>query len=420
MQSVASRLDNWLARLEKCSPEEINLGLERVELVLRRLNLELPDTVFHVAGTNGKGSSVAMLESLLLQTGVCVGAYTSPHLLRYNERIRINGCDVTDETIVAAFERIETVRDDVQLTYFEFGTLAALVVFADADVDTAVLEVGLGGRLDAVNAVEPTAGLITNVALDHCEWLGDDIETIAREKAGIMRANKPVVFASLQRPAAIDKRAQVCGARLIAAGRDFDWSLEDGQWSWQGVQRSLEHLRRPSLPGNIQVENAAGVLALVEAAGLKDLLRADVVNAAFAGLHLRGRMQSIVADGNWLLDVAHNPAAAKVLCSTLRDLKIAGKTIAVFGMLDDKDVTGVLAELGSEVDHWIAMTATSPRAIVATELARRVANATNRGCLAAQSLQQALDHARALAGPEDRILVTGSFYVVGPVLEQLL
>ncbi|MDH3533606.1 MAG: bifunctional tetrahydrofolate synthase/dihydrofolate synthase [Gammaproteobacteria bacterium] len=419
MQRVASPLNDWLARLETFSPEEIVLGLERVELVLGRLDLDLPGTVFHIAGTNGKGSSAAMLESLLRATGSRVGTYTSPHIRRYNERIRVDAREATDAQIIAAFAAIEAVRDDVPLTYFEFGTLAALVVFADANVDMAILEVGMGGRLDAVNAVTPTAGLITNIALDHCAWLGTDVEAIALEKAGIMRADTPVVFASRQRPTGIDAQAQAVGARLIAAGRDYDWSLQRRNWSWRGMAHRLARLDRPSLPGDVQIENAAGVLALLEAAGLDRLLRESIVNAALGMLRLNGRMQSVPGDRNWLLDVAHNPAAAAVLGDTLRAMPVSGRTIAIIGMLDDKDVEGVLAGFGDTVDYWIATTADSPRAIVASELARRAANAMNKACLVADSLQQALRHARSLAGPEDRILVTGSFYVVAPVLEMI-
>ena len=412
-------MDNWLARLETFSPDEIDLGLERVLILLERLHLELPATVFHIAGTNGKGSSVAMLESLLRKTGALVGSYTSPHIIRYNERIRVNACEAQDAQIVAAFERIEAVRENVPLTYFEFGTLAALVVFVDARVDAAILEVGMGGRLDAVNAVEPTASLITNVSLDHCAWLGNDVDTIALEKAGIMRAGKPVVFASRVVPPTIVRQADALGARLISAGRDYDWSINGEHWSWQGVRQRLRGLEKPSLLGDIQVENAAGVLALVEAAGLSDLLNNAVIDNAFSELRLSGRMQTVVAGGDWLLDVAHNPAAAAALAKTLRGLPCAGRTIAIVGMLDDKDVEGVVAVLAEGVDQWLAITAASARAIGAGELARRVANRSGKSCLVAESLQQALDHARAIAGPDDRFVATGSFYLVGPLLSAL-
>jgi len=416
---VGTPLSDWLLRLETLSPQEIDLGLERVERVRDRLALAPPDTVFHVAGTNGKGSSVAMLECLLQKSGAHVGSYTSPHIHRYNERIRIDGSEASDEQIVAAFERIEAVRDNEPLTYFEYGTLAAMVVFADTGIDTAILEVGMGGRLDAVNAIEPDAGLITNIALDHCDWLGDNVESIAAEKAGIMRRDKPIIFGSRAVPDSIDAKAADVGAQLIVAGRDYDWSCDGERWSWQGLTHQLEGLAVPSLQGRHQIGNAAAVLALVEAAGRGDLLCVEVVNACFAQLRLDGRMQEIDEDVHWLLDVAHNPAAAKALAEALHARAHAGQTVAIFAMLDDKDVTGVVAALADHVDHWIAVTADNPRAIAAGELARRVANATNAACLVAESLEAAIRHARELTTGADRILVTGSFYLVGPVLTEL-
>jgi len=417
MHTHGLSLDEWLAQIETFSPQEIDLGLERVETLLRRLDLVVPETVFHVAGTNGKGSSAAMLDALLRTTGAKVGCYTSPHLLRYNERIRLGGVEATDAQIVAAFELIESVRGDVPLTYFEFGTLAAMAVFAAADIEIVVLEVGMGGRLDAVNAIEPTAGLITNVSLDHCAWLGDDIEAVAREKAGIMRANKAVVFAARDLPSAITERADVVGSRLIAVGRDYQWSIGGDRWSWRGVSHSLRDLARPAVPGDIQVQNAAGVLALLEAAGFDTLLRTEVIDNMLGRLQLAGRMQAV--GKNWLLDVAHNPAASDALSDTLRAQKTAGSTIVILGMLDDKDVEGVVTPLSDHVDQWIAVTADSSRATPAAELARRVANASNRPCVISNSLPDAIEHARDSAGTDDRILITGSFYVVGEALELL-
>ncbi len=412
-------LDDWLDRLEKLSPDEIVLGLDRVQTILERLVLQRAKVVFLVAGTNGKGSSVAMLQSLLQEGNASVGSYTSPHIVRYNERIAINGQPVTDAQIVAAFERIELVRADVPLTYFEFGTLAALVVFADAKVDTVVLEVGLGGRLDAVNAVEPDASLITNISLDHCDWLGDDVDSIGHEKAGVMRANKPTVFAAVDIPASVPAYAASIGADLLLAGRDYQFDKSGSRWSWRGRNVALAELELPSLSGDFQLANAAGVLALVEASGGQDLLKKEVVNTAFGRVQVLGRMQQIEDDHRWLLDVAHNPAAAEALAQVLRDRPIGGRTIGLIAMLDDKDVDGVIAPLLDVVDRWIAVTADSPRAIPATELARRVANLSNRACLAAGSVDEAVNFARELAAADDRILVTGSFFVVGPVLDSL-
>lgn len=419
MSAAGTPLSDWLARLETLSPCEIDLGLERVERVLRRLAVPLPRSVIHVAGTNGKGSSVAMLGALLRQTGARIGCYSSPHISRYNERIRVDGEEATDAQIIAAFERIEAVRDGETLTYFEFGTLAAVVVFADACVDTAILEIGMGGRLDAVNAVEPGAGLITNIALDHCDWLGDNIESIAFEKAGIMRRDKPIIFGARDVPLAILKHADDVGARLLIAGRDFDWSADGDRWSWQGTAHQLEGLRRPALAGDHQFGNAAGALALLEAVGLTGLLQTNIINTALSGLRLAGRLQEIHIGARWLLDVAHNPAAAKVLGEALRGESHDGGTVAIVAMLDDKDVRGCIAQLQDQVDQWIAVTAASPRAIDADELARQVANASNRACLVADSVDAAVARAEELTRAGDRVLVTGSFYLVGPVLDLL-
>lgn len=414
MQTGGLQLDEWLARIETYSAQEIDFGLERVQLLLQRLNLALPKTIFLVAGTNGKGSSAAMLEALLLTGGSKVGCYTSPHLQRYNERIRVAGVEVSDEQIVAAFESIEALRESVPLTYFEFGTLAAMAVFVAEKVDVAVLEVGLGGRLDAVNAVEPTASLITNISLDHCDWLGDTVEDIAREKAGVMRGRKPVVFAAPDMPQAIADTAQSMQARLFVANRDYQWTSTGVGWAWQGVKHSVENLVRPRLPGDIQLQNAAGVLMLLESAGFESLLDVDIINAALSSVSLAGRMQSI--GSRWLLDVAHNPAAADVLAAALARTEQGRAAVTVIGMLNDKDVESFVTPFNALTDHWIAVTADSPRAIPAGELARRVSISTDRPCWVADSFEQAIERAEALAGAKDLLLVTGSFYTVGAAL----
>ena len=418
MLPPGSPLPDWLRRLETLSPREIDLGLERVAAVLGRMALDVPARTILVGGTNGKGSSVEMLRALLAGSGV-IGTYTSPHVIRYNERIAIDGDAATDDTIVAAFERVEAARGGVPLTYFEFGTLAALAVFEAQNVDTAILEVGLGGRLDAVNVVEPDASLITNVSLDHREWLGDDVESIGREKAGIMRAGKPVVFADTAMPDSVGTQANTLGARLRLAGRDYSWRLEgDGHWSWRGEQVELAGLELPALRGPMQLQNAAGVLALLEALGLQELLAVPHVNQALSRLRLPGRMQLVERDQRWLFDVAHNPAAAAALADSLREHE-SRVAVAIVGILDDKDVEGIVASLVPLVDNWIAVAAASPRAIEAAELARRVANQTGKGCLVADTLESALEHARQWAGAGGRVLVTGSFYTVGPFLERL-
>jgi len=306
-----------LVRLDSYSPHEIHLGLERVLAVIERLDIAMPDTTFHIAGTNGKGSSVAFAQAMLSGSGAVVGTYTSPHVLDFNERICVDSEPATDTEIVAAFERIEAARGDTALTYFEICTIAALIVFEARAVDIQILEVGLGGRLDAVNAVEPTAGLITNISLDHCDWLGDNVESIAREKAGIMRAGKYTVFASPDMPESIAASAVELGAQLVRASHDYHCSSTDTDWSWQSANHRLERLQRPSMAGEFQIDNAAGVLALLECAGFAELLTVERVDQAVAKPALPGRLQTIVTDRRWLFDVAHNPAAVEVLATAL-------------------------------------------------------------------------------------------------------
>jgi len=415
-------LDEWLPWLETLSPREIVLGLERVQTVLAVLDLPRPGIVINVAGTNGKGSSVAMLEALLTNAGHLTGCYTSPHVLRYNERIRIGGVPASDAAIISAFERVQAVRGDVPLTYFEFGTLAALVAFAAAAVDTLLLEVGLGGRLDAVNAVEPDACLITNISLDHTAWLGADVESIAREKAGIMRASKPVVFGAPDCPGAIRAHGREIGAEVLLAPTDFDYEIDDydtGRWSWHGRQAKLAALRQPALAGQVQYRNAAAVLALLEAMGLSKLLTTAQVNDSLGKLNLPGRLQVVESHQTWILDVAHNPAAATALGASLATLAGKRRITAVVGMLSDKDVAGVVEPLAGQVDAWIAVTAEGARAAPAQVLAQQIANSSLRPCLIAATIPAALAMAAQRSAAEEVILVTGSFHVVGPALNWL-
>jgi dihydrofolate synthase/folylpolyglutamate synthase len=421
MLPAGSTLPDWLSWLETLSAKEIDLGLDRVQSVLERLSLHLPATVLLVAGTNGKGSSVAMIDALLVDAGYHVGAYTSPHVLRYNERIAVDGVPVTDETIIAAFERVEASRHGVPLTYFEYGTLAAMVVFAESKLDVWVLEIGLGGRLDACNAIEPTASLITNVSLDHCDWLGDNVETIALEKAGVMRTGVPTVFGSRDVPRSLLDQAEASGAELLRVGRDFDYEYgPGGEWTWTGREITRPSLPHPGLQGQFQVGNAAAVLALIDAAGLSKGLEAERLKRVLPAVALTGRLQAIHSAGkHWLLDVAHNPAGAAVLAKTLAQQNVPGRIWAIAGVLDDKDVEGIATVLNGVVDHWIAVTASSPRAVGAHELARRIANACDRPCRISESIDDAMDYARRHASENDRILVTGSFYLVGPALRNL-
>jgi dihydrofolate synthase/folylpolyglutamate synthase len=426
MLPSALPLSEWLAWLETLSPTEINLGLRRTQRVLERLELPRPRHILLIAGTNGKGSSVAMADALLRASGLCTGAYTSPHISCFNERIVLDGIAASDAELIAAFEQVEAARQGTQLTYFEFGTLAAAVIFAAADLDVWILEVGLGGRLDATNAIDPTASLITNISLDHCAWLGHDVESIAFEKAGVMRSEVSTVFGDSNAPAAIVSQASQRGAALLLAGRDYDFEFhEGGTWSWHGPSKSIEDLHPPGLMGEFQTGNAAAVLTLLDAAGLSDALDTRLVNQVLPNVSLMGRLQRLTLDtqgppgSEWLLDVAHNPAAASVLAKTLVGLQFSGETIAIVGILDDKDVEGVVGPLLVHVDRWIAMTADSKRAIAANELARQISNLAGRACLVAESATAAIESAQRTASENDRILATGSFFTVSPILEQL-
>jgi len=429
--SECRTLNDWLPWLESLSPREIVLGLERVDAVLKTLDLASPDIVFSVAGTNGKGSCVAMLERIVRAGGRRTGMYTSPHLIRYNERIQVNGVPASDEAIIAAFEAVETARSDIPLTYFEFGTLAALWVFADAGVDAWVLEVGMGGRLDAVNAITPTASLITNISLDHCAWLGDNIEAIAEEKAGIMRAGVPTVFGSPSVPIAIRTIAAERGAMLTVSDQHFSFEHRAGgsHWHWRGARLSLESLSPPALPGSIQLQNASAVLASLEAAGLDELLQRTLVNKALRDVQLRGRFQIIdkaIADRGgdgkrlrFILDVGHNPAAGIVLAEAIESLPTNPRIHAIVGMLADKDVGGFVAAMAADIAQWSAVQLAAPRAMPAFELARTIANQLQVSCRVKTDIVEALSGACASANDGDVILVTGSFFIVGPALEWL-
>lgn len=415
-------LDDWLAWLETLSPREIDLGLERVQDVLARLDLGRPGRVVHVAGTNGKGSCAAMLEALFRARGENVGCYTSPHVLAYNERIRVNGAPAIDADIVAAFETVEAVRQDVPLTYFEYGTLAALVAFERARVESAVLEIGLGGRLDAVNAVEPDGGIITNVTLDHCDWLGPDVETIAREKAGIMRPGKPLVFGSATVPQAIRDEARRTGADLRLAGRDFGYARDPrdpARWFWHGRDAALEGLHMPSLFGSVQLANASVVLAAAEALGVLDGVQTEAIDAAFAGLRIPGRFQWVDTGRKWLLDVAHNADAARVLADSLAEHGHPGPIMAVIGVLADKDAAAIVSALAPRIDRWIAVRPDSERATDPASLAAMIANRCNKPCLVMETPGDALRYAGEHASADTLVVVTGSFYTVGPALEYL-
>jgi dihydrofolate synthase/folylpolyglutamate synthase len=421
-----THLADWLAWQQTLHHSTIELGLDRVRAVLQRLAWHQPDyPVFIVGGTNGKGSCVAMLDSLLSAGGYRVGTFTSPHLIDYNERIRIAGQNVDDADLVDAFARIDAARGEISLTFFEFNTLAALLIFEAAHLDAMVLEVGMGGELDAVNVVDADVAIISSVALDHCEWLGSDLETIGRVKAGIFRRDRPALFGSRFRPQSIDDTAGKCGARLLCLGRDFDAHARNSTWDWQGVTLSLRELPRPSLSGGVQFENAATVLTALECLQARLPLTRDAIEVGLRNVQLAGRFQIISTSRpriEWVLDVAHNPAAANTLADNLAQhasLIEPHRTLAVCGMLGDKDIAGVIAAVQPHIDSWIVAGVEGPRALSPQGLARVVLLTGAEVAHVAVDVAVACEHARLLASDGDRVVVFGSFHTVGPALAWL-
>ena len=410
-------LDAWLARLEQLHPSAIDLGLERVRRVKDALGLAPTFPLISVGGTNGKGSTCAYLEAILSAAGYRTGLYTSPHLLRYNERVRVAGLEASDAELIAAFERVDAARCEVSLTYFEFGTLGAMLQFVAAKVDAAILEVGLGGRLDAVNVFEPDAAIVTGVDLDHMDYLGDSREQIGFEKAGIFRAKRPAICADPQPPASLLEQAGRIGAKLYRIDEAFHVSQDDGGWSYRGRYWKFTGLPLPAMAGAHQLRNAAAALAALE--NLQD--RLPVAEAAIRqGLldaRLPGRFQRIGVNPQTVLDVAHNPQAARALASSLQQNPVAGRTLAVIGMLADKDAGQVIDALAAGVDSWWICRPDSPRALAADLLAETVRqHAQGVPVMVRSAPLDAYRAAQSEARDGDRILVFGSFYTVAAVL----
>ena len=413
-----AELNDWLAWQETLHPSAIDLGLERPGRVLAALGLDKPiHKVITVAGTNGKGSSVAMLESILLAAGYKVGSYTSPHLLRYNERIRLNGAAVEDARICDAFARIDAARGDTSLTYFEFGTLAAFLIFAEADLDVAVLEVGLGGRLDAVNLLDADVALITAIDIDHAAWLGNTREAIALEKAGIMRPGRPAVCSDPQPPQSLLDFAHSRQIPLQLLRRDYHCRVQPDGWCYE--QRGggmLSGLPRPALVGAMQLQNAAGVICALHCLGDTLPVNTQAIRQGLLSVSLPGRMQRLPGIPEVILDVAHNPQSAQVLADNLTAMPCAGRTLAVIGMLADKDIASVLRIIAPCIDAWFP---------AALEVWRGADCDTLTAALAGQGIgpyhcyatvSEALAVARDQAGEQDRISVFGSFHTVAEVL----
>ncbi len=371
-----------------------------------------------VAGTNGKGSCVALLEAMLAAAGYRVATFTSPHLVRYNERIRLAGREVDDAELIDAFERIDQARAAASLTFFEFNTLAALLMFQRERFDAVLLEVGLGGRLDAVNIVDPDVAVLTSVGLDHCDWLGATLEQIGREKAGIFRAGRAAVLGDANMPRSVYDSARAVNAQLRIPGVDYRFVVEGSTWNWEGRGHAFARLPMPALAGRQQVANAASALAALAEVKERLPLGVEHVSAGLTQVRLRGRFEVVAGNPEWILDVAHNAAAAEVLAQDLRDRPRAGRTLAIVGILADKDAAAVIRPLLSEVDTWIATSISGARGATAAELKERSGDLAQRWREAA-SVAQACELAVSLAAPADRIVVFGSFHTVGPAIEWL-
>ena len=423
------------------------MGLARVTSVARTLGIATPTyRVITVGGTNGKGSTVVHLDKLLRTAGIKTGMFTSPHFVRYNERIQVGGVEVSDAELVAAFERIEHARGTTTLTFFEYNVLAALLVFAQAAVEVAVLEVGLGGRLDAVNLVDADVAVVCSIGLDHRDYLGDTLDLIGAEKAGIFRSGRPAVLGTDDMPASVYAAIAAVQARPVVAGRDFTWRVEEkpaagsagaggtgtagtvagastggARWSYNGLRLSLRDLPPSALAGSIQYRNAATALAALEALEipLPLALSERTVSEALRDVRLPGRFESVQVDSvEWILDIAHNEPAAAIFVGHVRERPAKGQTFAVVGILGDKDAGAIARLVGPVVDRWIVCALPGPRGTSAADLASRM-SLPESGVTLADSVEEGCAVARATAKPGDRVLVFGSFHTVGPAMQWL-
>jgi len=416
-------LAGWLDRLVQLHPKSIAMGLDRVGAVKARMGLQPGFPIFTVAGTNGKGSTCAMLECILTAAGYRVGCYTSPHLLRYNERVRVAGCEAGDAELCRAFAAIEQARGDTPLTYFEYGTLAALWHFIHSGVDVAVLEVGLGGRLDAVNVFDPACAIITSIDLDHQDYLGNSRESIGSEKAGIYRAGVPAVCGDTAPPQTIPTHAATIGADYRQIGRDFGFVGNGESWDfWSGATDAImmKDLPLPALSGGFQRYNAACAIEALQLLGARLPVRREHIEAGLRHVRLHGRFEVQAGAPQVILDVAHNPHAARGLAENLRRMPGRGRTLAVFAMLADKDIAGVVREMGGEVDAWFVAGIQQARGASAAQLDGVLRAELPQPLVACYAdVPEAYAQACRSAGENDRIIAFGSFYTVADVMRIL-
>ena len=409
-------LTEWLQYQEKLHPASIDLGLERVskvwdELVVDAAVFDCP--VIVVGGTNGKGSTIAFLENIYLQAGYRPLAYTSPHIDRYNERIRYTGQEVTDEQLVEAFEIIESKRGETSLSYFEFGTLAALLIAIKLQPDILLLEVGLGGRLDAVNILQHDLAIITNISLDHTEWLGDTREQIAAEKVAIARKDRPLILADKDMPLSLLEQANRTGAKLFGLGQEFDVVDGDGSWHYRQANAGIDGLPVPGMAGDHQLNNAAAALCAVNLLQSRLSVAETDIRQALAVTRLAGRFEKVSEHPAIFLDVAHNPAAAGRLHDIIMQLPVSGKWHAILAIQANRDIIAFVEPLKTDINDWYVAGMLSGAGHTAIDLADTIRSVMpDANVYQESSIAQALDHACECASQEDRILVLGSFYTV--------
>jgi len=417
VNSAPTSLAGWLEHIERLHPQRIALGLDRVEIVRRALGLEPAFPVITVGGTNGKGSVCAMLEATLHLAGFRVGCYTSPHLLRYSERVRVARAEATESDLVRAFDAVATSRGRTQLTYFEFGTLAAMWHFSRMKVEAAVLEVGLGGRLDAVNAFDADCAVVTTVDIDHVEFLGGDRESIGLEKAGIFRAGRPAVCADPDPPASLTRYAAEIGAQLLQSGVDFGARPQGGQWQYWGPRGKRGALPFPAMRGTGQLGNAAAAITALECLRERLPVAVSDIRAGLLQAESPGRFQVLPGRPAVILDVAHNPQAARALAASLGSMGRAGSTLAVFGMLRDKDIAGVVDAMKSCVARWFIAGLGGERGAGVADLEQALAGAAVEAITPCSDVPAAYMQACDMATENDRIVVFGSFFTVAAVMQ---
>lgn len=417
-QSELQTLEQWLAHIERIHPKTIEMGLDRTLRVRRTLGLNPRFPVITVGGTNGKGSACAMLEAILHHAGYKVGCYTSPHLLHYNERVRVKCREAGDDALCRAFSAVEAARGSTPLTYFEFGTLAAMWLFAREDVDVAILEVGLGGRLDAVNAFDADCALVMSIDLDHMDYLGDTREAIAFEKAGIFRQGRPAVCAEPQPPQTLRHHAAQIGAELLVMDEDFGYAADKMQWEFRGPQGKKSGLPYPVLRGAHQLANASACLAALDALRERLPVTMDDVRSGLLQAEVPGRFQVLPGRPVIIFDVAHNPHAAEALAGNLAAMGGSGRTLAVFAMLKDKDIAGVVGAVSGHIDHWLIAGIEGARGADSAQLLREIKAAdAAKPVTVCASIAAAYAQACERATENDRILIFGSFYTVAAAMQ---